>query len=222
MQLVKIIFTVAAIALYIALGHFALTEPDPHSPWRQLAVLLVILPIIGISGWGLAAALEKSGLAPWPRRLLTAVPLLGMGGASLAWWPRLLERIDWLYLAQHSASNLLLCYFFARTLFGARVPVVTTLAQTIHGNLPVEIQRYTRKVTIAWSVFFAAQVAVSLLIYVFLPIEAWSWFANVLNWPLVGLMFVTEYLCRKVFNPHFEHASLRQSIAAYRNQRNQA
>lgn len=135
-------------------------------------------------------------------------------------WPVLLARLDWIYLIEHAVANGAMCWFFAHTLFAGRTPVITTLARTIHPVLPPKIVCYTRQVTIAWALFFAVQIVVSMLIFNLGSVKAWSLFANILNWPLVALMFVAEYGFRTRVDPDFPHATIRQSIDAYINSKN--
>jgi uncharacterized membrane protein len=96
----------------------------------------------------------------------------------------------------HLVTNAFLMWVFARTLGKERVPLVTSLARSVHGSLTPDIDIYTRHVTIAWSLFFAAQIAGSILLYFFAPLEIWSMFINILSTPLVILMFVCEYTYR--------------------------
>ena len=51
--------------------------------------------------------------------------------------------------------------------------------------------------TRAWSLFFAGQLAGSLVLLVFAPRWAWSLFVNVVDLPLVAAMFGAEFTCRK-------------------------
>ncbi len=220
MSVVKIVLTVLAIAAYVALSHAALVIEDAFSIWRQLAVLMLIVPIVGFACWGVVMAIRSAGFG-------RALQLAG-GGAVTAFsvwltadfWVTLLTRLDWIYLIQHVAANSMLCWFFLQTLYGGRTPAITVIARTIHPDMPDSVARYTRKVTVAWSIFFALQVLVSLAIFYFASIETWSMFANVLNWPMIILMFAGEYACRKRCNPDFRHATIRESVSAYLNSRN--
>lgn len=211
---------VAAIIVYVSLSHAALLVQDAHSIWRQIAVVMLIVPIIGIAGWATVAALKQAGSGALVRRAAGLAIVTAMSYMAFALWATLLVRLDWIYLIQHIACNAMLCWFFAQTLFGDRTPIITTLARTIHPDMPDEVVRYTRKVTIAWAIFFAMQVLVSLIIFYVASIETWSMFANILNWPLVILMFVVEYICRKRVNPDFKHATIKESVSAYFNNKN--
>jgi uncharacterized membrane protein len=85
---------------------------------------------------------------------------------------------------------------FALTLRPAHVPLITTMAYRLHGALSDEMIRYTRGVTIAWTLFFAAQLLTSVLLFFFAPLTVWSVFVNLLDIPLVVTMFAAEYACR--------------------------
>jgi len=101
------------------------------------------------------------------------------------------------------------------TMLPGGVALVTRLASRVHGTLPANIEVYTRQVTVAWCVFFAAQLAVSALLLKFSTLSTWSLFVNLLSFPLVGLMFVLEYAYRIVRFPDFAHASLRQTVQSF-------
>lgn len=69
--------------------------------------------------------------------------------------------------------------------------------------------------TIAWCIFFALQVVISFLLYIFAPIAAWSLFINVLNLPLLMLMFLVEHAYRKARLPSHSHTSILKAIEVY-------
>ena len=85
---------------------------------------------------------------------------------------------------------------FALTLRPGRKPLITAMALRMHGDISAEIAAYTRKVTIAWSMFFAGQLALSITLFCFAPLTAWSFFVNILDIPLVVAMFAAEYMVR--------------------------
>jgi len=219
MPTIKIIVTLAGMVLYMALCHTALIMEDHFSPWRQLAVGMLIFPLIGFIYCNALWAIRAAGKGPLAQYLGSGV--VALGAVGLAWNNQsiLLTQLDILYLMQHLSINTLLCWFFLHTLHGGRTPIITAIARSIHKNIPDSIVRYTRKVTIAWAIFFAAQVLLSLVIFATTSIATWSVFANILHWPMIAAMFGAEYLCRKHYNPHFQHASIRQSVLAYLDNR---
>ncbi|MES2537713.1 MAG: hypothetical protein V4632_17775 [Pseudomonadota bacterium] len=216
----KLFLFIAAILGFIVLSHMALVAEDASNIWRQIAVVLVLVPVIAIVSWGAWILLGALNIGFTTKLIcLAAVVLLALYAAVLS-WPNMLTRLEWVYLAQHVGTNTMLGWFFGHTLFQNRVPLITTFARTLHGDLPAAIVRYTRGATLGWTLFFAAQVTLSLLIFYFASTETWSLFANVLNWPLVVLMFAGEFICRKRMNPDFHHATIKESVTAYFNSRN--
>ena len=217
MSFFKTLLVIAFIIIYVTLSHVALAVHDAHRIWRQIAMLMLLVPMSSIACLGAVALLKQLGAGKIARLVFGVVMAISLAYVVLSFWSVLLARLDLIYLTEHIAANSMLCWFFAHTLFGGRTPIITTLARTIHADLPASIERYTRQVTIAWALFFVMQVVLSLLIFAFASIETWSLFANVLNWPLVILMFVVEYACRKRVNRDFPHATIKQSIDAYFN-----
>ncbi len=84
-------------------------------------------------------------------------------------------------------------------------------------SFPPEIAGYTRRVTWAWCVFFAGMALTSVLLFVFAPLSSWSVFNNLLNLPLVVVMYLTEYAWRRRRFPNFSHASIAVVFRAFRN-----
>lgn len=96
----------------------------------------------------------------------------------------------------HWAIYTTLLLTFALTLRPGREPLITAMARRMHRPFTDELARYTRRVTIAWSVFFAAQLATSIALFCFAPLVVWSFFVNILDLPLVAAMFAAEYAVR--------------------------
>lgn len=85
---------------------------------------------------------------------------------------------------------------FALTLRPGREPLITGMARRMHGPLSSEMLRYTKGVTAAWTVFFAAQLGLSVALFCTAPLVVWSFFVNILDIPLVVAMFCVEYVVR--------------------------
>jgi uncharacterized membrane protein len=151
------------------------------------------------------------------RKLLWSLVLFAAGGAIYA----LEQQEHWglaaAYGIPHAAIYLSLLWLFARTLRPGREPLITRLARRVHGTLPPEHDAYTRRVTGAWCVFFATQIVMSALLFGFASLSHWSLFINVLNFPLLALMFVGEYGYRLIRHREFPHASLLDGVRAFSN-----
>ena len=201
-RLGKIALVIAGIG-YPFLAHSIIIVDHQTTP---LNVALVVAPIALFGVWLLARAGNR-GIGAIA--LLIALGMMAIVGSGVG---------SGLVLAcgvPHAIANISLLGFFGRTLLPGHEAMITRLARIVHGHLPPYITEYTRRVTAAWCVFFAAQVVLSVLLYAFAPLAAWSLFVNVLNGPLVVLMFVGEYLWRLYRYPRFQHTSIMQVIRVF-------
>lgn len=132
-------------------------------------------------------------------------------------WRFLRGNVALLYYLQHVGANLALAVLFGRSLFGNGDPLVTHFARLAHYGVLTDAQlRYTRRVTVAWTVFFVTTAALSTALFVFSTPTAWSVFANLLGLPLLGLMFAGEYLFRHRLLPPADCTSIADTIRGYR------
>ena len=192
----------AACVGYQWLVHSAVMGEQTDS----IRLALTLLPLLALACWVMTRSRNKP---------LWFLLLLAAGVATF-----LLEREQRLGLAAaygipHAAIYLFLLWFFGHTLWRAKEPLVTRLARRVHGTLPPEMEAYTRCVTFAWCVFFAAQIIISALLFEFASLNAWSLFISVLNFPLLVLMFVGEYAYRMTFHRNFPHASILEAIQSF-------
>jgi uncharacterized membrane protein len=186
----------------------------------QLLVHSVTVDEYGSSVRLTLAAVPLLGFAYWVARfarykLRWALALLAAGAVIYG-----IDQQDRLGLAAangftHAAINLFLMWLFGRTLFRGREALITGFARRVHGALPPEIETYSRRVTLAWCVFFVVQVGLSAVLFAFATLEAWSLFVNVLSVPLVAFMFVAEYLYRVTRYRDFAHASLAKGMELF-------
>jgi uncharacterized membrane protein len=159
---------------------------------RAAGGMLKALVLLAFIACPWLAHLAVSGDVAWPLRLALAVP--------------------------HAAIYCFLLWLFGRTLLQGREPLITGVARRVHGVLTPEIAAYTRRVTQAWCCFFAAQIIVSGLLFAFAPLEIWSLFVGVLNFPLVALMFCGEYLYRVMRYPDHPRTSIANAVRAFSKQ----
>lgn len=144
--------------------------------------------------------------------------LLGVAGAiGLLLWRAVGANPALFYPVPYLTVNLGLLWLFGRTLIGGRQPLITRLATFVHGELPGDIARYTRQVTAAWCIFFAAVAITSILLFAFAPLPVWSVFNNLLNLPLVVAMYLCESAWRRWRYPNFSHASITTVFRAFRD-----
>lgn len=146
----------------------------PGSPFR--AILLIIL--VPLLFHAVIVATSHVGFS------LTAGGLFKISFVTAS------ALMHWVLYASLLAS-------FALTLRRGHTPLITAMAYKLHGaEIPDELILYTRRVTIAWSCFFAAQLSASVLLFCLAPLTAWSFFVNVLDIPLVVGMYAAEYAVR--------------------------
>lgn len=152
---------------------------------------------------GLPRALQARGrllIAAVTVPVLVHLAILGAGPAPLDSALGVRRVVDVGLLAACGLPHALvysgLLAMFGASLRPGREALITVLARRMYGAIPADMALYTRRVTWAWCGFFAAQLATSLLLFLAAPLVDWSFFVNVLNLPLVVLMFVAEQSCR--------------------------
>jgi uncharacterized membrane protein len=135
---------------------------------------------------------------------------------------QLSDKIVWVYFIQDLSCNAFAASVFGASLRPGREALCTRLARQVRSDMTPRIERYTRHVTWAWSIFFTSCILLSAALFLSGHVAAWSWFANVLNLPLIGAMFVLEYLVRLCVVPQAERSGIAEtirSVAAYGNHR---
>lgn len=201
----RIAAVVLAGAAYVLGSHWLMTQTQA-SAWNVVGVLSPMLVVIGLGAWrsrhfGVAAVVVLALAA------LCAQAALGIQVTSRA-----------LYLLQHAGVNFFLALFFGSTLRPGHTALITAVALRVHGHLTPGHLAYTRKLTLAWVLFFLGIVAVSLVLFVGASFETWAVFANLVTPVATGLMFAGEHFIRYRLHPEFERSSVAQAISAYMNQ----
>lgn len=202
-RLGKILLLAAFIAYPILLHVFVLKEEV-----AMAHLLLVFAPLLAVAAWVLFRMTSRMW---WP--------LLALGFAAAIYYIVTGDhgRIGLLAVngLSHASLNLFLLWLFGRTLLPGREPLISQISRHINGELMPEVVDYTRRVTVAWCVYFVLQVSISLLLYLFTPLAAWSFFINVLNLPLLILMFVAEKTYRTLRFPNHPKTSIMKAIEVY-------
>jgi uncharacterized membrane protein len=199
----KILVVLACIA-YPLLVHTSIRGDAVNN----LSLLLMVLPPMLVVCW---FALRAVGRVWKPLVVAAFFALLYLVASGQH------ERVSLIAVdgVSHASLNLFLLWFFGRTLLNGREPLITQISRRVNGGIKPEIAIYTRHVTIAWCIYFAAQVVVSLLLYLFASIAAWSLFVNVLNLPLLAMMFIGELAWRTIHYPHHSRTTILKAIEVY-------
>jgi uncharacterized membrane protein len=196
----------SAAAAYVAGSHWLMTEA-PASNWNAVVIVGPMLALITLWAW------QRR------QRLLAAlVAFAAVGLLTQAWQGGGLAPTT-LYLAQHAGIHVALALVFGATL-GRGEPLIAALARRVHGGrLSAAMAAYCRGLTLAWTIYFLAMAALSVLLFWAAPFRVWATFANLVTPLVLVVFFVGEHLLRYRLHPEFERATLRDAIRAYRGER---
>lgn len=191
---------VVLVVLYALLAHLAGVRHDGGLAALAVAdiVLLVLMQPLLERRWGAWLA------------LLLAMPLL--------WWLAHSRFVQLPLLLVPVVFMSLVAWFFGRTLRAGRVPLITRIVlqmdQETLDTLSPKLISYTRGLTMAWALLLGVLALTNLLLACFAvpdgilatvgitpPVTVtkaqWSWFANILNYGLIGGFFVIEFIYRE-------------------------
>lgn len=202
-NLAKAFLLVIFISYQILLHTFIVREQVEL--WR---LVLVFAPMLAVAVWVLVRLVGR----PWRPLLILSLAMLAYFIANGDYGRVGLLAFNGL---MHASLNLFLLWFFGRTLLKGREPLITQIANHINGPLEPEILVYTRHATIAWCIFFTLAVTTSLALYFLAPLSYWSFFINVLDLPILMLMFVAEHTFRRIRFPNHARTSIMKVIEVY-------
>ena len=187
---------------YSVLSHYSNLNPQAH----DLRTLLALAPML---------ALGVVLLWRWNGALVALLAAAATAYLLRAFWPLFAQNFSIVYLVQQVGFYSIMAFTFGRSLRKDRVPLCTQIADTVHGPLSAPELRYTRKVTVAWVIFFLLDVTATFLLFEFAPLRAWSVFVNFCSLPLILLMFAAEYAVRRRVLPQVESSSLIAALRVY-------
>jgi uncharacterized membrane protein len=204
-QKLRLVLLGAAALAYVVLGYIASSSRHPPA----FAVLVGAIPV----AFGLVAACWQSTF-----RYLATTACLAVIIFSGWHFDLLLSHAAWIYFFQHAGTMIALCIMFGGTLKtheGALCSRIAAIA--IAEPLDAVYLRYTWKVTLAWTIYFALSASLSIGLFLAATLEAWSLFAAVITPISVPLMFAVEFMVRQRALPGRPHFSIAQTIQSYRN-----
>lgn len=145
---------------------------------------------------------------------LVAVPVVGVSGWHA---PVLLRLCDQLAIYELMLWGMLA--MFVRSLRRGQVPLVTRLAEAVHGiPLRPDVQRYTVGLTWAWSVFFVLALLAPFMAWLLAPHEDW-WRIPLRGGTVLAAVvcFMVEMMVRRLVIRNYAHSSLKQNVMAGRS-----
>jgi uncharacterized membrane protein len=193
---------VVAIIAYSGLSHYS----NSHAQARDLATGLALAPMLTL---GAVLAWRSLGA------ILAALSAVLTAFLLFEFWPGLTRNFSVLYFVQQFGFYLLMAISFGTTLIAPRVPMCTMMADKIHGPLTPQELRYTRQVTVAWTIFFVLNMLATWLLFQFAPLKLWSIFVNFASLPLLALMFLGEYLVRRQILPQVQGGGIIATLRVY-------
>lgn len=180
----KLAAGLVALSAYAGLSHYC--NASPGAP-RALGAGLALAPALMLlltAAWRLGGALVLG---------FAAVAALLLAGGT---WPLIESHASLVSLIDECTLYGALAFAFGRSLRAGATPLCTQIAERLHSPLGPQTLRYTRAITRAWTLFFAAITALILVLYRAAPQRGWSLFVNFGAPCLVALMFAAEYAVR--------------------------
>ena len=180
-----------------------------HAASVRESGVLAACALGALAGMALADGLVQRKAGAWLALLAAAAGLAWLAGSRWAQLPLLLVPVAFIAM---------IAWFFGRTLRPGRVPLISKIVAALErvpaAALEPELRTYTRRLTLGWTLVLAAMALCNLVLAAvavpngllasfgiaapFTVTDAqWSWFANWLNYGLVGGFFALEYLYRK-------------------------
>lgn len=199
-----------ALAITVGVAGFVAWQVFLHrvvsdNPHSVAAELLIAIPLLMFGAW--MTARTRAGVPG-------GVLVFAAGVAGCVAWNRS-GNDALLPLLPHLAVYLLLLAWFGASLLPGREPLVTCMARQVHGTMPEALVAYTRRVTIAWCVFFFAMALTAGVLFAWAPADVWSAFVNLLSLPLVIAMFAAEYLWRTMRHPGLSQVTIPTMIRSF-------
>lgn len=187
------LFAISVVAIGLPLGSFLALKLD-----------LLPAPWLGVPDAALTAGIIMGLLASGRplRRWMIGIAVTAAAVVAFALRPETSA------LAYPILLNGFLAYYFHRSLAGDREPVISRIARIERGHLPEELVLYTRRLTLAWGLFFLATTAELSALARHASIETYMLFANTLNLILVAAFFAIEYGYRRIRFRHYAHPPL--------------
>ena len=200
---VAVALVVAASGACAFLAHRALSESDSPGP----AALVALVPAAVV-----LLAIGRRMRQP----MLLALVMAAVALAAWWGWSDLERHVADVFFIEHAGFMLALALVFGRTLREGEEPLCTRFARIVHGTLEPRVSAYTRKLTLAWAIFFTALCTASSVLYLAGYRDAWSVLANILTPAFIALLFVVEYAVRRWSLPNHDSGGILAGVRAFR------
>lgn len=136
-------------------------------------------------------------------------------GVLALYFPTLMKVADTALL--YGGSLGLLFFMFTRSLMPPNQPLISRIAERVHGGLRADVEHYTLALTVFWSIFFAIALLAPLALLVTGPTGAWRWPLSGGTFTCALVAMIAEAGVRRLMIRNFEHVSLLATIRAFRS-----
>lgn len=184
----------ALAAFSIAYPILAVFAIRTVGPWPVVGLLCVMLLLRGVS--------NVFGAATTPMTIALLAVAVAVAVISV-WDPEHAVRLYPFFM------NAAMFAAFVNTLFHPPT-MIERFARIQEPNLPEAGVRYTRKATIAWSVFIFTNGAIALWTALFADLTTWALYNGVVAYIAMALMFGAEMLVRRGVKAREAAANTRQ------------
>lgn len=179
--------------------------PVTRSPWRTrlLAGLWLAMAIAYVA----ASATSHRAIAVAVVGLMAAV-LLWSGGrlllaamvaaAGLAMAILLPDSTSFMAYLPPMAAFAFMAWFFGRTLKPGTEPLIARVARKEYPDLPQDMARYARALTLLWSLTFLAMFGAALALALLVPFATWARWVHAMGYAVPGGLLVVEYAYRHI------------------------
>jgi uncharacterized membrane protein len=101
--------------------------------------------------------------------------------------------------------QLMLMYFFGRTLLkGKGPPFIESFVRLEFSEIPPQLLRYCRQLTILWTSFFAFNVLMCTALAVFSNDKWWALYNGIFIYLMIGVLTLGEYIYRHLRFPELD------------------
>jgi len=200
----RLALAAAALAAYATGSHWLMVNAADR-PWAVAALFGPLVLAVAAAGW--------RQRPPW----ILAACAVGVAALAAVVARGGVADVNRLYVLQHAGIHLALAVGFGVTLRPRGKALIEMLAERVHSHLTAGMRAYTRRLTLAWVLYFVGMVLASVLVYLLAPWDWWSIFCNGVT-PLAAVAFFAgEHLLRYRRHPEFERITMRTALAAYRS-----
>lgn len=180
----RVVLQVLGMVFYPLVVHLLI---ELERPWLAVAGLVATSALYL---WLLAGLQRRSGAHPAWLGLYLGLIALGV--------TNLLTDTHYALFFPPAIINGAVALVFGLSLRPGRTPLVTQMMRFEYGGAlpPAPLAAYGRRLTQVWTGYFAAVVAVSVLLALTAPLAVWSLFTNILNYVLAVLLLFAQFFYR--------------------------